>query len=383
MDLFKRLKNRPDSEHQQALLRVIITCLALGYSVVIYARVREISILHGVWFITGFFVLACAILMMIFIHPEASPVRRSIGMIFDFTGVSIVLHFLGQTGLVFIFIYLWIIVGNGLRYGQRSLFESMLLCVVSYLLMVANTPYWRNDIYLASGYLVSMIVLPLYFYSMLKKLNASNAELAILADKLHIMAMHDSLTGLPNRALFQESLEHALSMAQRRHERLAVLFIDLDGFKKINDTHGHLSGDVVLKTIASRLLALVRKSDLVARFAGDEFMVLLNNANQKKVNIVAHKLISEISASIVIADRTLEVTASIGIAVYPESGTTAAEIMAKADTAMYHCKQQGKNRMMVDGATESVPAQAVIASDVFGDVGSCAAYRCQEWSHRQ
>ena len=228
-----------------------------------------------------------------------------------------------------------------------------------------------------------MIVLPLYFYSMLKKLNASNAELAILADKLHIMAMHDSLTGLPNRALFQESLEHALSMAQRRHERLAVLFIDLDGFKKINDTHGHLSGDVVLKTIASRLLALVRKSDLVARFAGDEFMVLLNNANQKKVNIVAHKLISEISASIVIADRTLEVTASIGIAVYPESGTTAAEIMAKADTAMYHCKQQGKNRMMVDGATESVPAQAVIASDVFGDVGSCAAYRCQEWSHRQ
>jgi diguanylate cyclase len=383
VDLFKRLKNRPDSEHQQALLRVIITCLALGYAVVIYARVREISILHGVWFITCFFVLACAILMMIFIHPEASPVRRSIGMIFDFTGVSIVLHFLGQTGLVFIFIYLWVIVGNGLRYGQRSLFESMLLGVFFYVLMVANTPYWRNDIYLALGYLVCMIVLPLYFYSILKKLNISNAELAKLADKLQIMAMHDSLTGLPNRALFQESLEHALSMAQRRQERLAVLFIDLDGFKEINDTHGHQSGDVVLKTIASRLLALVRKSDLVARFAGDEFMVLLNNVNQKKVNIVAHKLISEISASIVIADRTLDVTASIGIAVYPESGTTAAEIMAKADTAMYHCKQQGKNRMMVDGATESVPAQAVVASDVYGDVGSCAAYRCQEWNNRQ
>ena len=197
------------------------------------------------------------------------------------------------------------------------------------------------------------------------------------------MAMHDSLTGLPNRAFFQESLEHALSMAQRRHERLAVLFIDLDGFKKINDTHGHQSGDVVLKTIASRLLAFVRKSDLVARFAGDEFMVLLNDANQKKVNFVAHKLINDISASIIIADRTLEVTASIGIAVYPESGTTTAEIMAKADTAMYRCKQQGKNRIMVDGATESVQAQAVIASDVFGDVGSSGAYRCQEWSHRK
>ncbi len=383
MDLFRRLKNRPDSEHQQALLRVIITCLALGYAVAIYAGVREISILHGVWFISGFFIIACAILMMIFIHPGASPVRRSIGMIFDFTGVAVVLHLLGQTGLVFIFIYLWIILGNGLRYGKRSLFESMLLGVVSYLLMVANTPYWRNDLYLALGYLFCMIVLPLYFYSMLKKLNASNAELAKLADKLHIIAMHDSLTGLPNRAFFQESLEHALSMAQRRHERLAVLFIDLDGFKKINDTHGHLSGDVVLKTIASRLLALVRKSDLVARFAGDEFMVLLNNANQKKVNIVAHKLISEISASIVIADRTLAVTASIGIAVYPESGTTAADIMAKADMAMYHCKQQGKNRMMVDGAAESVSAEAVIASDVFGDVGSSSAYRCQAGNHRQ
>jgi len=84
--------------------------------------------------------------------------------------------------------------------------------------------------------------------------------------------------------------------------------------------------------------------------------VLLNDASREKVNLVAHKLISEISASIVISDCTLAVTASIGIAVYPESGTTAAEIMAKADAAMYQCKQQGKNRMMVDGDTESVPA---------------------------
>jgi diguanylate cyclase (GGDEF)-like protein len=257
---------------------------------------------------------------------------------------------------VFIFIYLWVIVGYGLRYGRRYLSAAMILGIVSYLLMVAITPYWRNDTYLAFGYLGCLITLPLYFFSLLKKLNTSNAELAKLAEELQIMAMHDSLTGLPNRSLFQESLEHALSMAQRRRERVAVLFIDLDGFKEINDTHGHPSGDVVLKTVASRLLALVRKSDLVARLAGDEFMVLLNDASREKVNLVAHKLISEISASIVISDCTLAVTASIGIAVYPESGTTAAEIMAKADAAMYQCKQQGKNRMMVDGDTESVPA---------------------------
>jgi diguanylate cyclase (GGDEF)-like protein len=383
VDLFKRLKNRPDSEHQQALLRVIITCLALGYAVAIYSRVQEISILHGVWFITGFFVIAFAILIMIFIHPEASPVRRSIGMTLDFTGVSILVHLLGQTGLVFIFIYLWIIVGNGLRYGKRSLFESLFLGVFFYLLMVANTPYWRNDTYLVLGYLFCMILVPLYFYSMLKKLNTSNAELAKLADKLQIAAMHDSLTGLPNRALFQESLEHALSMAQRRQERLAVLFIDLDGFKQVNDTHGHQSGDAVLTTVASRLLGLVRKSDLVARFAGDEFMLLLNNANQKKVDLVARKVVSKINAPIVLADRTLAVTASIGIAVYPESGTTAAEILAKADTAMYQCKQQGKNRMKIAGDTESVQAETVIASDVLGNVGSCGANRCQEWSQRQ
>ena len=261
------------------------------------------------------------------------------------------------------FIYLWAIVGNGLRYGRRYLFAGMILGVVSYLLMVANTPYWRDDIYLALGYLVCMIILPFYFTVMLNKINTSNAELVKLTEKLQIMAMHDSLTGLPNRVLFQESLEHALSMAQRRRERLAVLFIDLDGFKEINDTHGHPSGDVVLKTVASRLLSLVRKSDLVARFAGDEFMVLLNDANREKVNLIAHKLISEISASIVIADCTLAVTASIGIAVYPESGTTVAEIMAKADTAMYQCKQQGKNRIMVDGYTESLPAD--IACDIF------------------
>lgn len=349
MEILARLRNRPDSEHQQALARIVIALVGVIYSSYIYFRDQETGVLYSTWFIGAYFVFAISIFIIILLNPAASPTRRLIGMISDFSGTAIVMHLLGEPAKVFLFVYLWIMIGNGLRYGQRYLQAAMVMGIVSFIGMAASTPYWRNDLYLVTGYLGCMIILPVFFSSLLKKLNSSYTELEALANKLRQMASHDSLTGLPNRHSFLEALAHAVVVAERERKKLAVLFIDLDGFKDINDSHGHHSGDSVLKTIAGRLLAHVRKSDIVARYAGDEFVIFLSNAGVKEAARVAHKLIADICSPILVAERPVTVSASIGIAIYPDSGASADEILVKADMAMYRCKQQGKNGVLADG----------------------------------
>lgn len=349
MEFLKRLKNRPDTEHLQALARIVIAIVGLVFSWFIYDRDREIAVLYSTWFLGAYLILSLAIMSFIIFNPKVSPRRRVFGMVSDFTGTGIVMHLLGEPAKVFLFAYMWVTVGNGFRYGVNYLYAAMVLSLISFSIMVISTPYWYEDVYMVIGYLGCMIILPIFFLSLLKKLHSSNTELAALADKLKTMASHDGLTGLPNRYSFQEALSHEVAVAERDRRKLAVCFIDLDGFKEINDSYGHHSGDIVLKTVASRLLTHVRKSDIVARYAGDEFVIVLASADDRDATHVAHKLIADIRSPILVADRSVSVSASVGIAVYPDSGSTANEVMIKADMAMYRCKQLGKNGVLVDG----------------------------------
>ncbi len=152
----------------------------------------------------------------------------------------------------------------------------------------------------------------------------------------------DGLTNTPNRALMIDRMEHAIDMAQRGDMRLAVLFLDLDQFKKINDTHGHVIGDEVLKLVARRLEASVRASDTVSRFGGDEFVVLLTEISQASdAALVAVTMLAEIATPSQVASGTVHLSASIGIAMYPYDGTDAATLISRADQAMYRAKRQG------------------------------------------
>ena len=156
-------------------------------------------------------------------------------------------------------------------------------------------------------------------------------------------AVHDPLTGLPNRVLFNDRLEHGLAQAKRHGWRLAVMFIDLDDFKKINDTYGHDAGDSVLKTIASRLTQRVRDDDTVSRHGGDEFLYLLTTVkDDKDLPALAEKVLASIQApcSINVSDATLQlsVSASVGIAIFPKDGSTADVLSQSADKAMYQAK---------------------------------------------
>ena len=170
------------------------------------------------------------------------------------------------------------------------------------------------------------------------------------------MAYYDSLTSLPNRCLFQDRLHQAIALAERYHRKTAILFLDLDNFKRINDTLGHRVGDLLLQGVADRLANSVRKSDAVARrnpdaanttvarLGGDEFTVLLTEINElQDAARVAQRFIEMLSQQFVLDGHEVFVTASVGIAVYPVDGVDVDTLLKNADTAMYHAKEQGKN----------------------------------------
>lgn len=158
-------------------------------------------------------------------------------------------------------------------------------------------------------------------------------------------AHHDPLTGLPNRMLFAAHLSHALARAQRYRKNLALLFLDLDGFKAVNDTLGHARGDILLQTVAARLRRHVRESDLVARFGGDEFIILLEDIHDvDAAGQVARNLLEALTLPIPLEQHTASIGASIGISHYPHDAQDAETLLRHADAAMYQAKALGKNR---------------------------------------
>jgi diguanylate cyclase (GGDEF)-like protein/PAS domain S-box-containing protein len=163
-------------------------------------------------------------------------------------------------------------------------------------------------------------------------------------ESLKHLAFYDALTDLPNRTLLMERLGQKIMSSQRRLNKLAVMFLDLNGFKLINDTFGHNIGDELLKVIASRLLEQVRQSDIVARLGGDEFIFVIDNPTQKEeVFSVAERIINSIKEPIKMDGNVLEVGVAIGISIFPDDGITSIELIEKADNAMYHSKVSEQN----------------------------------------
>ncbi len=169
-------------------------------------------------------------------------------------------------------------------------------------------------------------------------------EQKVAEQRIQYLATHDGLTGLPNRVLFSHLLNNAISSAQRYGRNFAVLFVDLDRFKFINDTLGHEAGDLLLKEITARFKKAARTSDIVARLGGDEFVVLVHEVTEpSQAAAVARKLLSAASEPVTLAGQECGITASIGIAMYPTAGEDEQSLMKNADIAMYFAKDEGKN----------------------------------------
>jgi diguanylate cyclase (GGDEF)-like protein len=170
------------------------------------------------------------------------------------------------------------------------------------------------------------------------------ARLRLTEDMTHL-ARHDLLTNLPNRGLLLDRVEHALQMSRRRGTRIALLFVDLDGFKPVNDRFGHAAGDAVLIDVAQRLASCVRQSDTVARLGGDEFALLLEDVHPPEVSSACERILEALSRGAHVAGHHLSLSASIGVA-FGDSSETAESMLRNADLAMYEAKSRGKNQFV-------------------------------------
>ena len=192
-----------------------------------------------------------------------------------------------------------------------------------------------------------------YFDARLNQMSIDNKLVCVIRDvteikrsekELYHLAHHDALTGLPNRLLLNEHLDHAIKRAKRSKSIVAVIFFDLDNFKIINDSFGHIIGDLLLKEAAQRLQSCVREEDSVSRISGDEFILLLEDIDHTDdLIVVIKKLLDTFQKEFVLTDHTVSVTASIGISLYPQDGQNSTELLRNADAAMYRAKNNGRN----------------------------------------
>jgi diguanylate cyclase (GGDEF)-like protein len=185
-----------------------------------------------------------------------------------------------------------------------------------------------------------------------EELTRSNEELKQSENQLRYLANHDPLTGLANRKLFQESLESLLIWGKQNNKLLGLLYLDLDGFKPVNDSLGHDIGDLLLKAVAQRIKNCLRNSDVVSRLGGDEFAVILPGIKQAEdALVVAYKIADNLCKPFMLSGHNINIRVSIGSSVYPQDGQDAAKLMKKADSDMYKIKKLGKRQQLPESGT--------------------------------
>jgi diguanylate cyclase (GGDEF)-like protein len=197
---------------------------------------------------------------------------------------------------------------------------------------------------IALAVLTITTILLLYDAHLETRTRKHNEQLREANVQLQHVATHDALSGLPNRLLLADRMEQAIAQAERHQTRFAVFVVDLDRFKSINDSLGHLAGDAMLKAVAPRLALVLRKGDTLARLGGDEFVLILNEIPRlQDVESTAARVLQEIERPLKLSDIELHTSASIGISIYPDDGATAETLLQHADAAMYHAKKSGRN----------------------------------------
>lgn len=343
--LRQRLAGREDSEHVQAFIRLGFGLIISAY---LYSTVGSRLDVHVVCI--GFEILSVAILLAIIIRPQRSAWRRGFGAVVDLGTTTYLMWTNGEVGAPLYGIYLWVTFGNGFRYGVRSLYGSQAMSIVGFGSVIAFNPFWHEQhALMAGGFLVLLAAVPGYGAVLLKAVATAN-------QRLHEQAMRDVLTGLYNRRYLMESFERELHRARRGNEHLGVMMIDIDHFKRFNDTFGHAAGDEVLRSVAQFMLTLVRGEDILCRFGGEEFVLVQMNASAEAILQRADKLRQEIGNHEIVHDgrRLGPVTLSIGIAMFPNHGTSTLTVLQAADGALYRAKNSGRNRVvMVPGAEET------------------------------
>ncbi len=359
--LLHRYKSSVETEHEQATLRLLLTCAGVFY-IWLIARFDLIGTVterstairfwaHG-WFPSAYFLYATVHIASLMANPARLILRRIVMPLLDNTCITILaLH--GGLFTPFVALYFWIAVGYGFRYGPNWLVYSASSSIMFISLAFYLAPAWNAGSTAGFSIILSLSIVSGYTYFLLRRLKLVQQKLVFKASELEALATRDSLTGLANRALLMDRLAQAISLAMRTDGNVAVLFVDIDGMKAVNDQIGHAAGDGLLIEVASRLQARLRAADTCARIAGDEFVIMLEGVTDRHSVIrVANIVLQEVSSVTSIADSPVRISASIGIAwltSLPIMSWKPDALLAAADNAMYSAKKSGKNRYCIAG----------------------------------
>jgi diguanylate cyclase (GGDEF)-like protein len=368
----KTLSHRADSEHEQTLIRIGIAALMLmwfllaPYTGLVEGgnRNQEMTLLA----VSLYFAVAGMSFLNVLKHPEVSVKRRIFWIVVDPLIFGLLFSAAGNLAIPLLFVFIWVPIDNGFRYGSKYLFASLALCMSIVIGIVSLEQYWSTHQVLGAAMLLEIGFLCAYTSIPIRRLNEAN-------DRLAMMATRDPLTNLANRHLFIEHLQNAMALTERNERYCACVFIDLDGFKKVNDTHGHAIGDLLLIEVSRQIKASLRDTDLVARLGGDEFAVAAQ-CFQVPVDavMVSGRILKALTTIKDIDGCTVSISGSIGVSWYQFSEGNEMSVdtlIDNADIAMYAAKNAGKNCIRVVGpngdVTDPEALKKTIAQSSAGD----------------
>lgn len=336
----KQLQNRPDSEHKQAILRLVLVFGGVIYANYIFFFKGAVA--WGIVLTSSSFLISLGILAHIIYKPSPNPTRRIVGCLQDNIFTTLFLFSAGIEGALYLFVYPFITVGNGFRFGVKYLAFSGTLGIACMTYLMFYNDAWSSEPVLGFGIILSNLTVTLYTGILLKKLQQTQ-------NKLEVMANNDNLTGLPNRAYFMAKLDSTFKSNMEEKHGIVCIYFDLDGFKAVNDVHGHKTGDALLQTVATNVKGTVRSTDILARLGGDEFTLLLDSkTNLDDAVNLAGRIIKTIEGIKELQGKQIKVSCSIGIAYLPSSSEVCMlcpeELLKIADEAMYKAKKGGKGR---------------------------------------
>ena len=330
-------------EKEQAVLRISLgTVVIFAYLAVAWVY-RSTHANATLAMVVLYVMYGLATYVAVSVWPNRSPLRLTLTTVVDQAMVMTCLAVGGQAALPMLWAAFWFLVGAGCRYGKRMLGLSCAVALAGLMGLMHWGPWWRTNVEVGVGLALSVAATSIY--------------LAVLVHRLEQQAVTDPLTGLSNRVRLEQAISQALATHDCEGSRTAVLLIDLDGFKEVNDSYGHAVGDALLQSFATKLLNRMRRGDTLARLGGDEFVVLARQVYGKesalKIADSIHVILSNLRT---IDGHPIDVSASIGVCMLA-SGTRAAPLdartlMRSADSAMYRAKAYGKGQTAFADAAE-------------------------------